>query len=95
MGSWGCVHGFVVLLNLLHSTLSTFPVVIHERGGTVMAGEGMRREEDFENYQKFPGALFSTLLFKKRSFKICFVSISLACLAVSLSPSRDSLGLGA
>lgn len=35
-------------LILLHSTVSTFSVVTHEGGGTVTAGEGMRREEGFK-----------------------------------------------
>lgn len=35
-------------LTLLHSTASTFSVVIHEGEGSVMAGKGMRKEEDFK-----------------------------------------------
>lgn len=39
---------FLYFITFLHSTVSTFSVVIHGGGRTVIAEEGMRREEDFQ-----------------------------------------------
>lgn len=61
-------------LTLLHSTVSTFSAVTHEGGGTVMAGEGMRREEDFKITFRNPLELFFLHFYSKKGllkFVLC------------------------